>query len=591
MKPLPWLKLTLSVALTVPLSIPAIAQPAIDPELFRCTPDDPSGSAIFNIFDSGLMESDPGDQIQPDLDVLIPVEDPVEDFELAAHVFIPEGPEPAGGYPLIVMPGGWGQDKNQYDTWAQRLKERGYLVIAYANRGFKSSGGEADVAGAATRMDISRVIDWVEANFPVSKVGIAGTSYGGGLSLLGSIEDPRIEAAASMSGWADLRYDLYPNDTVNCVWGQLLLLSERRIPEVQELWDNIRNHENLDEVDAFLELRSPINRIDELNARKVPTLFAHGYGDYLFKPNRVAELFSKFQGPKKLLLQPGTHGAMEAAPGIGPNAEYIWENAFRWFDHHLLGMDNGVDREKEIVIERRWEDSRPREGYDKLPNRNKKFYLHPRQEDGKGSLSPTRYLGAPDINTFGSGANTIAETGGVPIISEVLEMYGIRSITSLPLDEMSTIRGIQYETTPMDSLLRIRGNPNLKLFVTPRARNIQLHAYLFHVDPEQEGRGFLISHVPVSLHNVTPHVRQKIEVDFFTTSYNVPEGHTVRLAIDTQGLHYERINPLTDGIFFVDIPYRNTRQSVLKIPFVRLGDFVPVFDTNNFLPFFPSRNR
>ena len=52
-------------------------------------------------------------------------------------------------------------------------------------------------------------------------------------------------------------------------------------------------------------------------------------------------------------------------------------------------------------------------------------------------------------------------------------------------------------------------------------------------------------------------------LDLFTTSYNVPPGHVVTLAIDTEGAIYQKPG---DTWYEIEVPYRSYRQSVLTIP-------------------------
>ncbi|MFC6980486.1 alpha/beta hydrolase [Microbulbifer taiwanensis] len=305
-----------------------------------------------------------------------------------ASLFIPDGPAPLGGYPTVLLPGGWGQDKSMYDLAADMLSENGYLVLSYSNRGFSNSGGLADVAGPDTLGDISALIDWLESNYAVGKIGLGGISYGGGISLLGAVADDRVDAVAAMSAWADLEFELYPNETVNFFWGNLLLSAERTIPEVDQLWENITERKNLDQVRAFSASRSAIYRIQELNQRDIPILVSHQYGDYLFKPNRILDLFEALETPKKLLLNPGTHGATESLDSA--LYRHIWHNNLRWFDHYLKGEDNGVDSEPSVDITTRLATERELHNNWPVTDSGDRYFLHPRlTQFHAGALSET----------------------------------------------------------------------------------------------------------------------------------------------------------------------------------------------------------
>ena len=60
---------------------------------------------------------------------------------------------------------------------------------------------------------------------------------------------------------------------------------------------------------------------------------------------------------------------------------------------------------------------------------------------------------------------------------------------------------------------------------------LQVHLY----DTDPLGWGRLITHAPITLHNAQVGQAQKISLELFTTSYDVPPGHVVTLAIDTEG--------------------------------------------------------
>lgn len=134
---------------------------------------------------------------------------------LKANVVTPAGADGTSAYPLIVLPTSWGLPQVEYLAQAQKLADSGYVVVGYNVRGFWQSGGEIDVAGPHDTADVSRVIDWALAHTPADprKIGVAGVSYGAGISLLAAAHDKRIKAVAALSGWADLTESIYSGRT------------------------------------------------------------------------------------------------------------------------------------------------------------------------------------------------------------------------------------------------------------------------------------------------------------------------------------------------------------------------------------------
>ncbi len=110
---------------------------------------------------------------------------------LKANVITPAGADGTRRYPLLVLPTSWGLPQVEYLAQAQKLANSGYVVVSYNVRGFWQSGGEIEVAGPPDTADASKVIDWALANTPADaqKVGMAGLSYGAGISLLAAAHD------------------------------------------------------------------------------------------------------------------------------------------------------------------------------------------------------------------------------------------------------------------------------------------------------------------------------------------------------------------------------------------------------------------
>ncbi|MCX2801198.1 alpha/beta fold hydrolase [Microbulbifer thermotolerans] len=477
--------------------------------------------------------------------------------ELDANLFVPDTPPPDGGYPTVLFTNSWALDKHQYLLQAKALAEKGYLVMSYSTRGFGKSGGLVDVAGGNTLADTRVLIDWLEANYPVGKLGMAGISYGAGISLLTAAADSRVDAVAALSGWSDVVEGLYPNNTVNLVWGTLLVNTAfKREPIVDQIWSNLRNGHNLSDVFTFSASRSALSYVDALNANGTAVLLSNNFADYLFKPNSTIDLYTLLEGPKKLLLNPGTHAVTET---LGGNGGHIWTTSFRWFDRYLKGENNGIDREPKVDMTVRI--SNRLEQFDDFPVTGKQshWYLHPRLTYfGNGQLKSNPYSGWRWSNQFHGGADTAAGTG-IPLVSDALEGLGIPVYTFMPA--INGYYAIEYQSPLLWNGMKIRGTPTLEMWITPSKPEVQLHLHLYDTGPL--GMGRLITHAPVTLRNAQVGREQKIDVEFFTTSYDVPAGHRVTLAIDTEGLIYQKP---ADTDYEITVPYRSDRVSKLAIP-------------------------
>ena len=511
-------------------------------------------SPLLALLGSALLaaQSWAAPQFIPDLDITT-----FDGTQLDANLFVPETPPPAGGYPTVLFTNSWALDKHQYLLQAEALADNGYLVMSYSTRGFGLSGGQVDVAGTNSIADVGVLIDWLEANYPVGKLGMAGISYGAGISLLGAAADPRVDAVAALSGWSDVVEALYPNDTVNLVWGSLLVNTAfKREPVVDQVWSDLRSGQNIDGVIEFGASRSALSFVDALNANGTAVLMSNNFADYLFKPNSMTDLYTLLEGPKKLLLNPGTHAITET---LGGNDGHIWATSFRWFDRYLKDEANGIDREPKVDMTVRI--SNKLEQFDDFPvTRNSStWYLHPRLTYfGNASMKDSPYGGWSWTNKFHGGADTKAGTG-IPLISDALEGFGIPVYTN-----MIGINGyyaIEYNSPVQWSTLKIRGTPTLEMWIKPSKPEVQLQLHLYDTGPL--GLGRLITHAPITIRDAAVGEEQKIAVEFFTTSYDVPPGHVVTLAIDTEGLIYQKP---ADTNYEIKVPYRSGRSSRLTIP-------------------------
>lgn len=297
----------------------------------------------------------------------------------------------------------------EYLAQAQKLADSGYIVVSYNSRGFWQSGGEIETAGPKDIADASKVIDWALANTPADAdhVGMAGVSYGAGISLLAAAHDPRIKAVAALSGWADLIDSIYSGRTQHLQAAALLggagFLTGRPGPELQGILGDFlsSNLDKEDEMIAWGRVRSPLTYLDRINANGAAIMMGNAWGDTIFPPNQYASFYEKLTGPKRLEFRPGDHATAEATGILGlPND--TWTNAHRWFDRHLKGVDNGIDREQPVQLK-----SRSADGYEGYPDWKS---VHANQR--KFALSDSEHLWA----NVDSGAN-----GGITLLTNLLD--------------------------------------------------------------------------------------------------------------------------------------------------------------------------
>lgn len=107
-----------------------------------------------------------------------------------------------------------------------------YWVISFDQRGFGQSGGDIEMMQPEFEpRDVMEIISWANRHLPRLAretpddplVGMVGESWGGGVQLMASIFDPRIDAIVPITTWNNLARTLAPNDQMKTYWGSILV--------------------------------------------------------------------------------------------------------------------------------------------------------------------------------------------------------------------------------------------------------------------------------------------------------------------------------------------------------------------------------
>ncbi|MBB4984460.1 alpha/beta fold hydrolase [Streptomyces nymphaeiformis] len=447
---------------------------------------------------------------------------------LKANVVTPAGADSTARHPLIVLPTSWAVPQVEYLAQAQKLADSGYVVVSYNSRGFWQSGGEIETAGPRDIADASKVIDWALANTPAdpAHVGMAGVSYGAGISLLAAAHDPRIKAVAALSGWADLIESIYSGRTQHLQAAALLggagYLTGRPGPELQEILGDFLSSNLAKEEDmiAWGRKRSAVEQLDRINANGAAIMLGNAWGDTIFPPNQYASFYEKLTGPKRLEFRPGDHATAEATGLLGlPND--TWTSAHRWFDRYLKGVDNGVDREQPVRLKPR--SDAPYEGY----------------ADWKSLDANRRKFGLGGTQRIWANVDSGAD-GGVVMLSNLLDQFfQAPPVASIPLLPRA-FAGV-WQSERYDSPQRVRGTVKVHTTVSSTDESGTFVAYLYDVGPL--GVGKLVSNAPYTFHGRTPGQPFGVDLELFSTAYDVPAGHRLALVVDTVDPLYIEHNP------------------------------------------------
>ncbi|MCX4090978.1 CocE/NonD family hydrolase [Nocardia sp. alder85J] len=444
-------------------------------------------------------------------------------------------PLTGGPHPLIVLPAGldptgW----KMYSGAVIRLLLRRYAVVAYTERGLPGSEGELTVAGPEDVVDGSRVIDWALAHPDLDadpeRIGMAGISYGSGISQLVAQADPRVRAVVALSTWADLGEALYSDHTRHIMAADALAsISEHPSAELLDVLRAFRENVDIDRVLEYARRRSPAG-IPPHELRSVPTFFTSYWHETIFPQNQLLDYFSRFPGPKRLDLAVGDHGAVEI-PGLLLGVyTRTTEAAYDWLDRYVRGVDNGIDSDGAVHTETMYSftmtASRDLASWSE-PARS--YHLAPptgESRDGRLVSEPTSFeqtirAGDPHVHAV----NQLVFDG-------FLERL-LMPVRQQLADVDRTTAAVWRTPAPFLKPRHLAGIPEFRITVGTSGAAVTVVVYLFDFNP-LTGSLRIVTHAPATVHPTAPGQPVPIEVRLQATDYRVPLGHHLVLVLATE---------------------------------------------------------
>jgi len=428
-------------------------------------------------------------------------------------------------FPVLVLANSWSVPQIEYFVDAQKFSEAGYIVLEYEARGWYTSGGQIDVAGPKDQRDTSEVISYVlnqtQWQPDPEKIALGGISYGAGLALLGAVNDQRVKAVVSMSGWAFLERALFEYSSPNLVWGDLLVALGHVVGHPEPLLDEMYHQVLIGNESAFRDFannRSFGFSASALEARGVPLFLSNNLEDRLFHPQDMLDFFQTYKGPKRLLLNQGIHATAEIGGLIHPNANFVWIEVRKWLDHYLMGAEMPAPPLIELQLR---SNKKERVTFDSWPTDRllrTRYAIGPRGVGFHGTLAlisnSSANLSQPEAITQESITYSV-KTGiysGFPVVGTVLQVFIDKRIKSSLLLSSRAHALWYYVDVPRT---RFCGTPRLNLDITATQAKWQLVAYLFGVDRETK-EGTLITHGSLTCWNCTSNERQTRQFELRT---------------------------------------------------------------------------
>jgi ABC-2 type transport system ATP-binding protein len=207
-------------------------------------------------------------------------------------------PVEGGRAPAILLAHGLGGSKDDTRAEAMELARAGYAVLTWSARGSGNSTGEIALDSPDYEVkDTRQLIDWLAHRPEVQldrpgdpRVGMAGDSYGGGISLMTAAYDSRVDAIVPRITWYDLADAIFPGGVFKKLWAGILFANNengraptpcgRFLPSLCAMYQKVaETGRPTDEAIRTLRRSSPSSVPGRI---KVPTLLIQGQSDSLF---------------------------------------------------------------------------------------------------------------------------------------------------------------------------------------------------------------------------------------------------------------------------------------------------------------------
>ncbi len=448
----------------------------------------------------------------------------LDEVSLRVDVYRPEGDGP---FPtILVLSPYWaftGDAKTrEKPTWyIDYFVPRGYAVALAEMRGTRDSGGCWDFGGERDQADGHDFVEGLAAqSWSNGKVGMLGQSHVGMSQIAAAVKAPEhlttIVPIAAVSDW----YRYLHKDGAPYVLNRLtppayfgVHASPSDPGNVSPDWaltqsntacaDNAIHLSKSGELDgdkdAYWQERDLISRAGNINTS---VFLVHGFLDENVKTDHFLDLWESLpEGtPRKAWFGQWFHEH--------PPYEEWRMDLHRWFDHWLLGIENGIMDEPAVTVQTNDRSARAESAWPSASTLDTRFMLTADgiapEENGTATASVT-YLAIPG-----------RDRGSTPQVAKEAAMM---------------------TTGVLDAPLHIGGEPVLELEGTLDSTAGRWIAVLFDVAPDgamdEVTRAYLDARHRDSLEtgkDVPMGTAQSYTLRFFPRDHVVPAGHELRLA-------------------------------------------------------------
>lgn len=285
-------------------------------------------------------------------------------YRIAAFLYVPEDWKPGDPpRPAVVTLHGYSGMKEIYGLYVpDGLYRAGYAVLAIDNRGFNKSEGTRGRANPTEQVeDVYDAVSYLETlpSVDSERIGVYGTSWGGGLAIWSAAFDDRIKVCVSSAGvhdgerwmrearrhweWPEFQERIRAaarrrvtdgeSETVEFTemmvtdphTAEIAIAAFQQHPAYFSTWD-IQSAE-------WCSRWRPIFVAERIAPRPVMIIYAEH--DRLVPPQEQLDCFAACGEPKKLLKLPKAQHYESYQVGSPELAEFSLTETVAWYDEHL----------------------------------------------------------------------------------------------------------------------------------------------------------------------------------------------------------------------------------------------------------------
>jgi len=469
----------------------------------------------------------------------IPMPDGVQ---LAATLYMPADLKPAQHVPALLEYLPYRKDDDDAVTdygHHAYFARHGYVGARVDLRGFGNSGGvqPSREYSAQEQKDGEQVIAWLaRQRWSNGKVGMLGISWGGFNSIqLAMRRPPALKAILAVAATEELyKEDVHYMDGIMHVdeFEVAMDLDQGRSGAPDFPLDEDTLAKRMDSPPWSLDYfrhqrdgafwRAPIGRLEDI---QIPCFLIAGLQDGY--RNSVVRMLERVSAPVHAWVGPWNHDFPNESI-YGPRVEWR-DQAVRWFDHWLKGIDNGVERDPKLVFYEQHEHPPGAEPQDvpgewraeSWPPKGLKtvsWFLAPNHE-----LTPVPAAAATDHLRYVPSAGVEAGFWWGELLGDQ------RSVDAY---------GLTYDSAPLNETVTMLGRAHVRLFASADAPLADWFVRL--EDVAEDGRVTAITGAGLNgaqrlsaerPEPLVPGREYRLDIDLYLSSWVWTPGHRIRVAV------------------------------------------------------------